>query len=717
MQKQGSKNSPTEGIKILVIDNCSPYLETVIKLGDANKETLGFLPHKAFGDKAKSGNIFIAIDSECFCAGYVLFGYSKRYNRHTLVHLCISESHRGKGIAKLLVDYLKKITKESRGIGLHCRRDYDLKDMWSKLGFVPQHDKKGRSKEGKLLTYWWFDHGHQDLFSFATNQKLESKFCAVIDHQIFFEISKSQENDFPDSKSLFADWVQSEIELFVTDEIYTQINSIKEDKERKRLRDFAKENFTVLPPCNNSFESFIQSLKIFFDKSQVCIDESEIRNLAKTIASQTQAFVTLNQDLLELKEKIYEEFRLSIYSPNDLISKPEDLIRESDYQPVRLAGTTQLEKIIVEKTQVDLLEEHFLCDKDGETKAEFQQQVRRFLGDKENFECLVVREEENQIFLAFIVYSRLKHELEIPMFRVAKNNFLSADLARHLLFQSISRSARQGCHLTRITDPYLQETVRNAIHENRFTQVNKSFLKLNLAVAETASQLAERLTALAFTLGKDYKFILQLANNFNTENILTNIEALAHIERILWPAKIIDAEIPNFILPIQPDWAAQLFDENLANQTLLGRKTELAFNCESVFYRSTKNSRGLNRNARLLWYVSGTQKAGKGKGYLDVQSIRACSYVDEVVLGKPKELYQSFQQLGVYKWEQLSQIKTDKNGNIMAIKFSHTELFNTPISVEKIEKFLQTKFSLYCPIKISSEVFTKLYNLGMGCLD
>ncbi|MBD1890625.1 hypothetical protein NDI44_27590 [Trichocoleus sp. DQ-A3] len=50
-------------MKIEVIDEKSPHLQTVIALGDANKKTLGFLGHTAFIDHARRGNIFVALDS------------------------------------------------------------------------------------------------------------------------------------------------------------------------------------------------------------------------------------------------------------------------------------------------------------------------------------------------------------------------------------------------------------------------------------------------------------------------------------------------------------------------------------------------------------------------------------------------------------------------------------------------------------------------------
>lgn len=694
-----------------MIDEKSAHLPTVIALGDANKKTLGFLAQTVFVDHARDGNIFVVLDCKEECVGYVLYKYTQKHNRHRLVHLCVAQTHRGKGVAKFLIDHLKEITKESTGIGLHCREDFKLEKMWSRLGFVAKHDKPGKNNEGKLLVFWWFDHGHANLFDAVFTQKLESRLCVVIDTRIFEEIYTKKENDFAESKSLCADWLQTELELCITDEIFNKINLLKDINEKNKRRNFAHERFTCLRTQQN-FDYVVTSLKSLLSNKVAEIDESEIRNLARTIASDSQVFVTLNNELLCLNNEIYEHFQLSLIRPNHLIIRLDELRRKLEYQPVRLAGTTQLEQIPIKKGQEDFLSNYFICQDQGETKAKFQQHILRFIAESDKFECLVVREEENQT-LALVVYGRLqKYELEIPMLRVG-NHPLSGTLARHLISTSISRSANEQRQFTRITDLYLSETVITAIQENSFIKVKNGYLKVNLAVVETVDELSTHLVNLSSTLGEESQFFTRLAKNFNTEATIKNAQYSVYIERFLFPAKIINAEIPAFIIPIQPDWAKDLFDENLANQWILGRKTELAFNREAVYYRCVKNSRGLQAPCRILWYVSGTQKEGKGKGFNEVQSVRACSYVDEIIIGKPQDLYQRFQQLGVYKLSDIESINADKFGNIMAIRFSHTELFKIPIFKKELEQICKNKLPLLCPEKISTECFIKVYNLGI----
>jgi len=55
---------------------------------------------------------------------------------------------------------------------------------------------------------------------------------------------------------------------------------------------------------------------------------------------------------------------------------------------------------------------------------------------------------------------------------------------------------------------------------------------------------------------------------------------------------------------------------------------------------------------------------------LDPLSVKACSRLEEAIIGKPKELFRRFKRLGVYEWKDVSKLlrKTSR------MKFSHSDL-------------------------------------------
>ena len=80
--------------------------------------------------------------------------------------------------------------------------------------------------------------------------------------------------------------------------------------------------------------------------------------------------------------------------------------------------------------------------------------------------------------------------------------------------------------------------------------------------------------------------------------------------------------------------------------------------------------------ARILWYVSGK------KG-----SVVAVSRLDAVKLGKPKVLFKEFKDLGILKWQHLYKMcGGDADTELMALLFSHTFSFRTPVPLEALRQ-------------------------------
>lgn len=161
------------------------------------------------------------------------------------------------------------------------------------------------------------------------------------------------------------------------------------------------------------------------------------------------------------------------------------------------------------------------------------------------------------------------------------------------------------------------------------------------------------------------------------------------------------------IIPIQPKWAAQLFDTRLAQQDLFGLPPELGFRLENAYYRARNPS--LQAPARILWYVS----MGEGR-YRGAGALRAASYLDEVVVDRPKVLFSQFRRLGIYRWEHLQAItKGSLDQALMALRFSGTELLPSPITWNDLQTTLEARLGkknqLQGPVRITSQLFFELY--------
>ena len=696
-------------VTIEEIDETSPHLETVIALGDANKKTLGFFTEGAFRESARNRVILIALNPQKNCIGYLLYRPVRRSNIIVIVHLCVNPAYRGQGVTKKLVNFLSQKTQNFYGIKLKCRRDYGIDGMWGKLGFIPLNDRPGRSKEGKLLTVWWLDHDHPTIFSQTAARQLESKICAVIDTSIFLELHENEDIESAESDSLLADWLQDDLELCITDEIFKAINALSDSHVRKRKRLLA-DNFTKIYCDRQALETQVQSLKRIISNINIDeINESLVRQLAQAIAADYLIFLTRATQILALADAVYENFSLTIMTPTYLIVKLDDVRRDTQYQPVRFVGIQNLtiQRIDNKFDKLLLTNCFYAADRDEKT-ADFQRTLRQIIANPDKFKSYVVLEGDNQP-QALIAYCKDKiHELEVTMIRV-RRGVLAEALARYLLFHSISVSLKENRQFTRIIDSYINEIVIQAIQEEAFVRVNDGYLKANPPVAETAADMSQQLANLA-KIGEEYNFCMKISETLDTPELIQDIGTMAEIERRLWPAKIIDADLPTFIIPIQPRWAKDLFDEELAKQYIFGSQIELALKRELVYYRSKWANGGLRPGVigRILWYVSSNSSFTLG-----TKEVKACSRLEEVIIDKPDKLYRQFRSLGVYELKDLMKIAKDEpNADIMAIRFSQTQLFTNPLTLNRIQEILGKQTTVQSVFSISKSNFGIIYKEG-----
>lgn len=691
-------------MNIQEISQDSPDLEKVIALGDAHSNTLGFLPREAFKDHAKKRRILVALGDDKRLIGYLLYRVS--HHRATIVHLCVDPTSRRSGIAKQLVKALREKTNHLSGIRLSCRRDYEIANkVWPEIGFIPLHNRPGRGKERKALIVWWLDYGNPTLFSVSQQPIPTTKLQVAIDMNVFLDLqSQEQRVDAKESQALLADWLQEEIELCVTDELKVEINRNQNAQQQAINEDFAQ-RFTSLSSKPDDFEKALEELQTFFPEQMGDNDRSDRRQLARTIASEVEFFVTRDDNLLQKQEALYETLGLTVIRPSDLIVYIDELQRQVAYRPQRLFGTGLNIRRVHAKEQESLLK-HFRCQNQQESKPEFRRKVQQFLADPDRYESQIALD-KTQTPLAFFVYDTHNADfLEIPLFRVRKG-VLGTTLARHLIFQILLKASQSHKACASVTDSFLEDEIKDALLEDAFVYTDDKWVKLTLSVAETAQQIAYRIQEYDVPLPEPFSALVTVLGN---NDILVDTLKVLDIERRLWPAKIVDADIPTYLLPIKLKWARHLFDAQFAGETLFGAEEELMLRRENVYYRSAKPSLELGR---ILWYVSQDKRHQWSGG------IRACSYIDEVVIGKPKELFRRFHRIGIYKWEDVFRTaKQDIGKSIMAFRFSNTEPFTNPMPTVQLQQIFAEEGRPFKPpqgpISISNALFARLYRIGKG---
>lgn len=692
---KGFKLGKEYRIKILDINKEPDCLNSVIDLWRPHSGTLGFFPEGAFQEHALKKQIIVALNQDNAICGYVLYRKSKQ--KVSITHLCVDETCRKTGLTRLLLDRLRIETEGLKGIGLYCRRDYSVSTLWPKLGFVARGEKKGRGKKQETLTYWWLDYRSPNLFTEIIENELKEKIAIVIDANVFYDLdNKNNANESIESKSLDADWFKGEVAICVTDEIYTEINRRNNEKERIYQRARVT-SFNCLETNNSHFNETVNELSEILKKPKKDQDYSDRRQLAHAISANADFFITRDDYLLKQADIIYEKYNLNIKRPAEIILEVDYLYDEINYRPARLAGTLGVLRLVL-NDDIELISNNFCLEKEGEKRNVFKKRLATILSQTDKYRVYVAEDKDGFPIAVLAKSIDSKSKTFIPFARV-KEGGLGSTLARYLLFKTIRDTSGSKFHTIIFSDDYVQPVFISALKEEGFVPANDGWIRLVVNTPIQLDSLEE-----------------SIPNHVVSEKLMKVIEeakegkekySSSELEHLIWPGKILDNDIPCFIVPIKAGWARDLFDESLAGQDLFGADLSLAIQNEGVYYYKGAKT---TAPARILWYVSQDKKIPGSS------AIRACSILKEVTIDTPKSLFKKYRRLGVYKWEDvLNSADNDYNKKLIALHFGKTELFQKPISWQNMQETLDglpINKSIITATPVPADVFMKIYRLG-----
>ncbi len=684
----------SEPITISKLSFPAPLLESVMALHRLNSKTLGFLPAGAFEENAKLRRILVAMEGQALC-GYLLYRVAR--GRAAIVHLCVSREARGKGVARGLVEQLKRETKPLEGIGLRCRRDYDINHVWSKFGFEAVHSKAGRGKDGVELTYWWFGHGHADLFSRAAEPDPVRQ-RVVVDANVFYDLHARETRESEDSKALLADWVQASIELVITKELRNEIEKAGDEDQRRASRVDAT-RYHTLSSDDVIFQRLSGALRPQFPESATLRDEADLRQLAYAIAGSAPFFVTRDERLIERAESLYRSHGLMVLHPAELISHIDSIEREGDYKPARIEGSRWKHESLKAETLTRTVEVFRL---QGERANDFTQALRHCLARPKETKVQVISDQSDVSILLALEVREQAGVLSIPILRRTSHP-LAATMLRNFLRACLHAAATEARHIVVIREQALSSPDEDILKEFGFISCGDEWAMLTLRAVGDLPDIARIVADI------EVEESLSAAKHAAVASLreageLADTRSTAAIERQLWPAKVIGTDVPTFIVAIRPEWAQHFFDVELGSQLLFGLRDDLHLGVEGAYYRSAENN-NLAAPGRVLWYVS----KGDGDGSM---SIKACSQLEEVVVGKPKELFRRFQRLGVYEWKDVyAAANKDITTDIVAFRFRMTERFKVPVNMSALTS-LDIRGPFMSPRHITEAQFAAIYRAG-----
>jgi hypothetical protein len=558
--------------------------------------------------------------------------------------------------------------------------------MWISLGFRQESESVGRSREGHKIVNWWHDHGHPTLFSRHDDSVV---LRAAVDLNILRDFVATGPRA-EESRALTSDQIIEELELVRTPALDAEMDTI-EGVLRKTLIDEAA-GLTSL----RGDAAVVADLRGTLAAAAAEVDPAwaakpssrfDLEHLAHAIAAGLTVMVTRDESLARtLGAFVHGRFGLRLMTPSDVVVHIDELTHAGAYRPSELLATGLVSQPLragEDERVVDTL----LSRAEHEKTRQLLTLLRRLGADR--IQRFAVYRGGDTLLAAYATHA--EHAvLEVPLLRVADGT-LAETLARQLLFFLRHKARELGTELIRLSDPRPSEPLRIAALSDGFRPGSGGLWAFAVDVCGTAAEIEAAATTAALA-----------ANVEPPPSLRPQMPALvaAETERAWWPAKVIDSDLPTFVVPIRQRFSTQLLGVPTG---IWPRDAGLGVSREHVYYRSAAGPRP-SAPARLLWYM-----ASEGKTATYPPGIVASSQLENVAEGTPQELHTRYRHLGV--WE-LSQVESAaKNGRVQALRFTNTELLPHAIPLVRVRAVTSVPRS---PMRISSTVFAQLYKEGRG---
>lgn len=684
-------------------ENAIKYIDQIQALGDKNSSTLGFMPAEAFKQFAKDGYIFYALQEKMIVA-YALFRIQKRKNAIVLTHLCVSDSCRGTGIAKELVDTLCQKYSTMRYIEARCRRDYNLDDFWKKCGFNVLSEKDGRKKSGSTLTIWRREIDNRNLLNLIYEEESQEKIVAALDTNIIVLLHQGDK----ETQFLMDDYLHDYIAYRITPECKNEINKNQNPVARRKLLQFLNQ-FDVLGHDQAVVAAL--TLRLTDELDPLRNKTGDIRHLAFCIAAEADVLVTRDDWLCKQAEHCRKEYGIDILRPEELYLEIEEISENNLYSPECMMGSRYTEENFRKE---DARKAYNLHQETGQKKAAFQKELLSWVT---NEQIRITAIKQNNELVGLYAIRTIEYSFELILFafdRKALKKAARNTLMRFVLNRIVYKIAKDADQCTGIiVKKDIVENNRDIFNDCGFIPFEEGMIHLCLNGVCQADEALEYCSLYLHSL-KD------VIDQKDIDSTISNITSIARqnilsFEKLLGASVILqNSALPTYFVPVMPIYAAKLFDEDLAAASMLvpvSEHEQAVLSIENSFFSASRHK--LEAPCRILWYVS------EDKRYCNVKALRACSVMSDVDSGTLKELYNQHRKYGVLNWEEITTLfQAAPTKRIQAFRFESTCMFKKNMTCAEFKKLYLSRTgkepNLQGPFKLDSVLAQDVLKFCMG---
>ncbi len=667
---------------VIVTKLTSADLDAVDELMKRHSRTLGFLPKEALRNYLEKENTIGAKTNDGKLIGYLL--QAANPNHFRITQLCVAEDFNGQGIARRLITELKNSATSQKVIKLRCRNDFPAHQMWPRLGFSAIDELPSRSKDKLPLTLWCLTLAPDDQLGLFQVKTSDESLDVVIDAQIFFDFDEADSDKSGPSKALLSDFLVDDLRLLITDDLFNEIAREKDTRQREKSRNKAHE-FPKIEYDSKLAEHFEGVIKTFLP-SDSRSRQSDIRQLAKTSASEVNIFVTQDQMLLKNSVEIAARVSVQVVSPIELIIGLHELSEKQSYAPTRIAGFDLHWRRLSSEEVARFPYNSFLSQ--GERQGVFRERLGALLVRPYHNEAEYLQSKDDTAAIRVLTKETNK-TLTISLMRVAKFVDDRPLLGRFVIADTIAKAVEQNLDMVKIDITDLTPDLEPDLLEMGFIKGNDSYMRFCFSRCLTRTEV----------LAKIHELIPGLVNNYQ------NMSELG-LQRCCSPLNLKDAVQNYFLIPIRPGYAKSLIDRQQAAIDMFVQNPGVLLRWDNVYYRAKTHHHILKSPGRILWYESGDE----------ARQIVAISCLDVVEIGTAKALFKKFKKFGILEWKDIFDMcDGDPSKEIMALRFSHTFQFRKLVSLDALRKVFDehgANLVLQSPSKIPTEIFCKLFQLG-----
>lgn len=668
----------------------STELRTVLALLKQAKSTVGFLPDQAVEERMRAGTLLVAEGDDGGIVGYVLYDLPK--DQVTIRQLVVDRKARRQGIARALVDELVARYGDShRGIGLSCRRDFDATRCWERLGFVPISERPGRGKLRRRLTYWWKSFNQPDLFTLA--QESDERPIAVLDTNL---VIGGADGDPEVADQLLTDWLTGEVRLGVAPYTHVELHRRSDPSDRANHMRYAK-RFEQIPLDSTTAEALEAAVVEELGGIRANRHRNDIKLAAQAAVGGARWFVTSDRRFRRAcAATVRSVAGITVLSPAEMVLAADQLVRGGLYDVRDLLGT-DIRVRPVEPGECDALAPIFVNQRAGEALRPWRRDLEELVGQVRDTSVFVFCDGTAPIGLVAV---RAGDLVEVPLCRVARVP-AEPTLARHVLGWLRDHCIEAGSVGVKITDPSLGPWMEAALKPEGYLPQDQP-IAVPMRGEGSIVDVAMALRSPPLCHHVDRRHVDELIE------LEVSPEGAKSVEAVFDPFVVTGAGLRTVRVPIGPGYASQLFDHSLSAGQLFARDRSVALAREQVYFRTPSARSLLAPPARILWQVTGKRAYGGG-------TLRGWSLLNDCVVGNVDQLIERFARFGVLDAGEIRSYA--KDGQIMALRFSHTRVFTHPITLDRYRGVMRELepgkgLTHAGPQPVTEQMFTRLRGLG-----